>query len=48
MQYDSVWDKLHEECGVFGIYDKEADIPRYVYWGLLPYSIADRKAAVLL
>ena len=34
MQYDSVWDKLHEECGVFGIYDKEADIPRYVYWGL--------------
>lgn len=34
MQYDSVWDKQHEECGVFGIYDRQLDIPRYVYWGL--------------
>lgn len=34
MLYDPIWDKQHEECGVFGIYDKTVDIPRYVYWGL--------------
>ena len=34
MQYDPIWDKFHEECGVLGIFDKKLDIPRYVYWGL--------------
>ena len=34
MLYDPIWDKRHEECGVLGIYDKDLDIPRYVYWGL--------------
>lgn len=33
MLYDPM-DKLHEECGVFGIYDKGLDVSRYVYWGL--------------
>ena len=34
MLYDPIWDKRHEECGVLGIYDKDLDISRYVYWGL--------------
>ena len=34
MQYDPIWDKIHEECGVLGIYDKTVEIPRYIYWGL--------------
>ncbi|KMO87472.1 amidophosphoribosyltransferase [Megasphaera cerevisiae DSM 20462] len=34
MFYDPIWDKQHEECGVLGIFDKNLDIPRYIYWGL--------------
>ncbi|ERT57851.1 MULTISPECIES: amidophosphoribosyltransferase [Megasphaera] len=34
MFYDPIWDKQHEECGVIGIYDRNLDIPRYLYWGL--------------
>jgi hypothetical protein len=34
MLYDPTLDKWHEECGVFGIYDPELDIPKYIYWGL--------------
>ena len=34
MFYDPIWDKQHEECGVFGIFDVTLDIPRYTYWGL--------------
>lgn len=34
MQYDSVFDKWHEECGVFGIYDHKLPIAQYIYWGL--------------
>lgn len=46
MHYDQVFDKWHEECGVFGIYDRTLDIARYVYWGFLPYSTGDRSLLV--
>ena len=32
MNYDPVFDKWHEECGVFGVYDRTVDVARYVYW----------------
>ena len=34
MEKDSVLDKLHEECGVFGIFDTRLPIGEYVYEGL--------------
>lgn len=41
-------DKLREECGVFGIYDLDGnDVASTVYYGLLPCSTGDRKAAAL-
>ena len=38
-------DELHEECGVFGMYDLDGnDVASTIYYG---YSTADRKAAEL-
>ena len=34
MHYDSVFDKWHEECGVFGIFDRHLNVGHYTYWGL--------------
>lgn len=34
MNYDPIFDKWHEECGVFGVFDRTIDVARYVYWGL--------------
>ena len=31
MHYDQVLDKWHEECGVFGIFDRTLEVARYVY-----------------
>lgn len=37
---------LHEECGVFGIYDLDGgDIASTIYYGCRHFSIVDRKAA---
>jgi amidophosphoribosyltransferase len=33
-------DKLHEECGVFGIYSHKEDVPLNIYWGL--YALQHR------
>ena len=42
------FDKLGEECGVFGIYDFDGnDVASTIYYGLLPSSIEDRKAVEL-
>ena len=48
MNYDSVFDKWHEECGVFGIYDRTVDVARYVYWGYLLSNIVVKKVRALL
>lgn len=37
-------DKPHEECGVFGIFDRQAKAALEVYYGLFPCSTAVRKA----
>ena len=44
---DTPWDDLHEECGVFGMYDFDGgDVASTIYYGLL-CSTEDRKAVVL-
>lgn len=40
-------DKLHEECGVFGIYSKKDDVALNTYWGCSPSSTEARKAPAL-
>jgi len=45
MQYDSVFDKLHEECGIFGIYDRTLNIANYVYWGLFALQHRGQESA---
>ena len=47
MHYDQVLDKWHEECGVFGIYDRTLDIARYVYWGLFALQHRGQESAGL-
>ena len=40
-------DELHEECGVFGVYDFDGnDVSSTIYYSFLPFSTEDRKAAV--
>lgn len=39
---------LHEECGVFGMYDFDGgDVASTIYYGLLHCSTVDRRAVVL-
>lgn len=45
MQYDSVFDKWHEECGVFGIYDHTLPIAQYIYWGLFALQHRGQESA---
>lgn len=47
MHYDQIFDKWHEECGVFGIYDRTLDIARYVYWGLFALQHRGQESAGL-
>lgn len=47
MHYDQVFDKWHEECGAFGIYDRTLDIARYVYWGLFALQHRGQESAGL-
>lgn len=47
MHYDQVFDKWHEECGVFGIYDRTLDLARYVYWGLFALQHRGQESAGL-
>lgn len=41
-------DKLHEECGVFGIYSHKDDVALNTYWGLYALQHRGRKVPVLL
>ena len=45
MNYDPVFDKWHEECGVFGVYDRTIDVARYVYWGLFALQHRGQESA---
>ena len=45
MLYDEVWDKWKEECGVFGIYDRELPIAKYIYWGLFALQHRGQESA---
>ncbi len=45
MNYDEVFDKWHEECGVFGIYDRTLPITQYVYWGLFALQHRGQESA---
>ena len=41
-------DKLHEECGIFGVYSNEtADIAQLVYYGLIALQIGRQVVAVI-
>lgn len=45
---ESPWDGLHEECGVFGMYDFDGnDVASSIYYVCLHYSTEDRRAVVL-
>ena len=47
---EEFWDEeaLHEECGVFGMYDLGGgDVASSIYYGFLPFSTEARKAAEL-
>lgn len=41
-------DKLHEECGVFGIYSKKDDVALNTYWGLFALQHRGQKAPASL
>lgn len=45
MQYDSVLDKWHEECGVFGLFDRTLPVSNYVYWGLFALQHRGQESA---
>ncbi len=45
MHYDSVFDKWHEECGVFGIYDRHLNVGHYTYWGLFALQHRGQESA---
>lgn len=45
MHYDSVFDKWHEECGVFGIFDRTLPVANYVYWGLFALQHRGQESA---
>lgn len=45
MLYDSVFDKWHEECGVFGIYDESIPVTNYIYWGLFALQHRGQESA---
>lgn len=45
MHYDSVFDKWHEECGVFGIIDPTLPLTQYIYWGLFALQHRGQESA---
>ncbi|MBP7752907.1 MAG: amidophosphoribosyltransferase [Veillonella sp.] len=45
MHYDSVFDKWHEECGVFGIFDRHLNVGHYTYWGLFALQHRGQESA---
>lgn len=45
MNYDPIFDKWHEECGVFGVFDRTIDVARYVYWGLFALQHRGQESA---
>ena len=48
MEQGNVLDGLHEECGVFGIYDFDGgNVASSVYYGLLALQHRGQEAAVL-
>ena len=34
------YDKMHDECGVFGIYSRQDNVAKNTYWGL--YALQHR------
>ena len=42
---DFAEDKLHEECGVFGIYSKKDDVALNTYWGLFALQHRGQESA---
>lgn len=42
-----MFDELHEECGVFGIYSKSGDydVSRYIYYGLIALQHRGQESA---
>ena len=45
MKYDGVLDTWHEECGVFGVYDKSSTIGTTIYEGLVALQHRGQEAA---
>ncbi|KAF1683769.1 amidophosphoribosyltransferase [Veillonella sp. R32] len=45
MHYDSIFDKWHEECGVFGIYDCQLNVGNFTYWGLFALQHRGQESA---
>ena len=47
-EHNHVFDELHEECGVFGMYDFDGgNVASTIYYGLFALQLEDRKAVVL-
>lgn len=45
MGYDAIWDRLREECGVFGIYDRQVPVAQAVYFGLFALQHRGQESA---
>ena len=45
MAYDSIWDRIEEECGVFGIYDPDTSVPLSAYYGLFALQHRGQESA---
>lgn len=42
---DCLFDTLHEECGVFGVYDRTLNVGHYTYWGLFALQHRGQESA---
>ena len=45
MENDEIFDKLHEECGVFGIIDRNTNVSMETYYGLFALQHRGQESA---
>ena len=48
LEKNTPWDGLHEECGVFGMYDFDGhDVASTIYYGLFALQHRGRRTAIV-